>query len=128
MKREFSAGVIIYKISNNNQRLYLLLLYPKGYWDLPKGKLEFNETNLDALINSDFEEKLSYSFKDFKGRAINKEVTFFVGQAVGEKVILSKEHLNYKWATFEDSIELLTFENAKNILNKAEQFLMSVNN
>ena len=42
MRREYSAGIILYSeqlIDKVSTRLYLLLYYPKGYWDLAKGHM-----------------------------------------------------------------------------------------
>lgn len=135
MKTEKSAGVIVYKIENN-QRLYLLLLYPKGYWDFAKGHLEGSEkkldaairelkeeTNLEARVSDGFEYTLEYFFKDNKNRTVHKYVTFFTGLALTDNVILSQEHLDYIWLDFEQAINKLNFDNAKIVLSKVEYFL-----
>ncbi len=49
MKREFSAGVVVY-YHNNNDIQFLLLHYEAGHWDLPKGHLEPNESTYDAAL------------------------------------------------------------------------------
>ncbi len=137
MKNEYSAGVIVYHDDSlDKQRRYLLLMYPKGYWDLPKGHLELNEsnleaalrelkeeTNLEADIASGFEQSLFYNFRGFNKEPIYKQVVFFVGKAVHKNVILSEEHLGYKWLSFDEAIDLLTFDNAKNMVTAAEAFL-----
>lgn len=136
MKIEVSAGVIVYKINENNERLYLLLLYPKGYWDFPKGHIENSESKLEAAIRElkeetdlaadifkDFEYTLEYFFKDNKKRTIHKYVTFFTGMALSNKIILSKEHLDYTWLNFQDALNKLNFENAKLALSQVEDFL-----
>lgn len=136
MKKEFSAGVIVYKLNEKNERMYLLLLYPRGYWDFAKGKLENQEsnieaairelkeeTNLEANIDINFEYNLEYFFKDYKGQMVHKHVIFFTGQAINQDVVLSQEHLNFQWANFQDSLKQLTFENAKSALTKVEEFL-----
>lgn len=142
MKMERSAGVIVYSQDNlTKQRKYLLLLYPKGHWDLPKGKLEKNEskleaairelkeeTNLEAEIIPGFEESLNYHFRGFKKELIHKEVTFFVAKALHKNVILSEEHFDYMWLPYEKALNQLTFENARNVLIKAENFLKSIEN
>lgn len=142
MKNEYSAGIIVYHDDAlDKQRRYLLLQYPKGYWDLPKGHVEKGETplqaairelkeetNLEAEIIPGFEESLFYYFKGLHKELIYKEVKFFVGKAMHKNVILSEEHLGYKWLPFEDAVEKLTFENAKNIVSAAENFLQKLSN
>lgn len=142
MKHEFSAGVIVFydTIVNDKQtRMYLLLNYRRGYWDLAKGKLEKGETKLQAAIRElkeetgleadiypGFEQSLSYMFKDPSGELVHKTVTFFVGKALSKNVTLSYEHLSYKWLPYKEAIEMLTYTNAQQILSMAEHFVESV--
>ena len=139
MKREFSAGVVVYydDIYNDQPvRLYLLLNYRRGYWDLPKGKLEKDETNLqaavrelkeetglEAVIHHGFEQTLSYMFKDPTGVLVHKTVTFFVGRASTKEVVLSHEHLSYKWLPYKEALEFLTYTNAQQIVAMADHFV-----
>ena len=134
MIQQKCAGVITYK-EKEAQREYLILHYLSGHWDFPKGKLESGETlieaahrelaeetNLQAAILSGFEESLSYVFKE-KGQFIEKTVIFFVGQTDQEDVRLSREHVGYLWLAYEQAYSKLTYKNAKEVLNKAENFL-----
>lgn len=139
MKNEISAGIITYFekiIQDKLQRLYLVLHYKKGHWDLPKGKLEAGETNMEAAIRElkeetglladivpGFEQSIHYMFKGPDGELIEKEVTFFLGKASEEKVTLSDEHLYYKWLSLEDAVKQVTFSNAKQVLKMADQYL-----
>ncbi len=140
MKHEFSAGVIVYyeeMVNDQPVREYLLLNYRRGYWDLPKGKLEGNETNLEAAVRElkeetnlvvdilpGFEQSLSYIYKA-EGELIQKEVTFFVGRSMTKDVTISYEHLSYKWLPLRDAINELTYPNAQQILALADHFVMS---
>ena len=47
IKTEFSAGVILYR-QLKDSREYLLLHYPGGHFDFPKGHLEQDETEREA--------------------------------------------------------------------------------
>lgn len=144
MKREHSAGVIVYVKETDNGNpdiLYLLLNYRKGHWDLAKGKLEDGETNLEAAIRelkeetnleaevySGFEQSLTYFFKNHQGELVKKDVTFFVGKAHNKNVVLSPEHLFYKWVPLNEAIKLLTYANAQQLLKRADYFIRSLNN
>ncbi len=142
MKIENSAGVVVFiekLVAGEMKRLYLILHYRKGHWDLPKGKLEDKETKLEAAVRElkeetgleayvypDFEHSLSYFFKDNNGELIHKTVTFFVGKAHSENVILSPEHLFYKWVLLRDALKEVTYLNARQILSMADQYVSSL--
>jgi 8-oxo-dGTP pyrophosphatase MutT (NUDIX family) len=134
MKLQFSAGIITY-FKQDHQIEYLLLHYPGGYWDLPKGKMEageskeetalrelHEETGLTADILPGFEVSLAYMFKQ-AGDLISKEVYFFVGQAYSKEIKLSYEHRGYVWLPYEKALKQLTFKNAQDVLIKADEFL-----
>lgn len=139
MKTEFSAGVIVYyevTINDLSTRLYLLLNYRKGYWDLAKGKLEAGETNLQAAIRElkeetaltaeihpGFEQSLTYMFKDFSGELVQKTVTYFVGKAPTKDVTISSEHLSYKWLPLKDALRELTYVNSQQVVAMADHFI-----
>lgn len=142
MKKEYSAGIIVFyevPLADKIQREYLVLHYRKGHWDLPKGKLEGNETNIEAAVREleeetgltvsvfpTFEQSLSYIFKDFDGVLVSKEVTFFVGQANTQKVLLSREHTSYKWLPLRDALKEVTYANAQQLLSMADHFISSL--
>ena len=82
------------------------------------------ETGLEDIkfING-FKEWFKYFFK-FKGKTVFKIVTFYLAETKTKKVKLSYEHIGYKWLPYQKAIEQLTFDNAKNILRKANQFVV----
>lgn len=139
MRKEHSAGIIVYRsqlIDQEPVRLYLLLLYPKGYWGLVKGHLEPDEstydaahrelkeeTGLEATLDQGFEETLKYKFTDPQGTLIAKKVTYYVGKASSQEVTLSHEHHDYAWMPYHEAISRLTYKNAQQILASAEHFL-----
>ncbi len=139
MKYERSAGIIVFKpeFSDDNKKfVYLLLHYASGHWDFPKGKLEPGETDLQAAIRElkeetgleatvieDFYQPINYMFKDKDGQLISKEVTFFIGIAKSDQVILSNEHIGYEWLAYGQAIKRLTFNNARQLLQLIDQHL-----
>lgn len=113
---------------------FLLLNYPTGHWDFVKGKIEQGETLHQTAVRetkeetgiSDlefvegFEEKISYNFQ-FEGELIQKEVVFFLAKTKTHTVNVSHEHLDYTWLDYENALEKVTYQNAKNILSKANK-------
>ena len=137
MLKQFSAGVVIYRIGENNERTYLVLQYPKGPWDFPKGKLESNErwkhgahrealeeTGIDLRLDDDFEHSYAYTFNDSRGNRVEKTVMFFISRADKDaQITLSQEHVDYLWLPHHQARMQLPFENIKHLLDQVEKFL-----
>ncbi len=136
MEQLYSAGIILFSQENSNIE-YLLLHYCDGHWDFPKGQIEegetkqqaalrelYEETGLQTDIKLGFETMTSYIFHNRKHRKTHKTVYFFVGQLKEKKeVILSHEHKNFIWLSFDSALEQLTYDNSKEILDKANRFI-----
>jgi bis(5'-nucleosidyl)-tetraphosphatase len=141
MPVERSAGAVIFRKEKDNL-LFLLLHYPssskspKNYWDFPKGHIEGKEsieqtarreaeeeTGLkDLEFIEGFREWMKYFFKS-EGKTIFKIVTYLLAETKTKKVEISFEHTGFKWLSFQEALEQLTFKNAKDILRKANGFL-----
>ena len=134
MTTETSAGIIVF-YQQDHKHEFLLLHYQAGHWDFPKGHVESGEelretalretkeeVNIDVELQPDFRESLSYFFRK-EGLLVNKTVYFFLGHSKTKEVTLSSEHIGHIWLPFEDALKRLTFDNAKEILKKANKFL-----
>ncbi|HDD70616.1 MAG TPA: NUDIX domain-containing protein [Candidatus Woesearchaeota archaeon] len=139
MKKEESAGIIIYKenkINKKKQRKYLLLHYGAGHWGFSKGHIEKGETSMEAAqreleeetgikkfqTEKGFKEEMTYFFRK-NNELIHKNVTFYLAKVSHAKIRLSYEHKGYKWQTYEEALQTLTFKDSKELLKKAEVFL-----
>jgi len=134
MLKENSAGIVLYRSHNNSTNVILLLHYGNGHWDFPKGNIEANETQIQAAVRElgeetgidkfrfvpGFKETLSYTYKK-KSQIVSKSVTFFLGTTTISNVVLSNEHIGYLWSTYQESINMLTFTNAKKLLIQANK-------
>ena len=135
MRKQKSAGIVLFRnISNENE--FLLLNYPQGHWDFIKGKIEQNETPHETAIRETkeetgitniefvdgFEESVEYDFR-FKKEDIHKKVIFFLAKTNEKNIKLSHEHNDYLWLEYNDALKKTRFENAKNVLTKANEFL-----
>ena len=137
MGTELSAGIVLFR-NDSNKNEFLLLNYPQGHWDFIKGKVEENETMHETALRETreetgisniefidgFEEWVEYDFK-FKKENIHKKVIFFLAKTDEKNIHLSHEHNDYIWLEYNDALKKTTFENAKNVLSKANKFLSS---
>lgn len=135
MLREKSCGAVVY-INNQEKTRYLLLNYAAGHWDFVKGNVEPNEAEkqtvtrelqeetgiTNAQFIADFREAINYFYRR-QGLTVNKEVVFFIMESQIEKVELSFEHVGFIWLDYRQAMEKLTFKNAKDVLQKAHDFL-----
>ena len=135
MSEQKSAGIVLFRnFSDKNE--FLLLNYPQGHWDFVKGKIEQNETSHETALRETkeetgitniefvdgFEESVEYDFR-FKKEDIHKKVIFFLAKTNEKNIKLSHEHNDYLWLEYNDALKKTTFENAKNVLTKANEFL-----
>ncbi|MFN3621398.1 MAG: bis(5'-nucleosyl)-tetraphosphatase [Nitrososphaerales archaeon] len=138
MLEERSAGaIVIYKSDSVVE--YLILHYPAGHWDFPKGNVEKGESELDAAIReiteetgltdlkfvNGFKKTIQYYYK--KGdRLVKKSVTFYLAEAKTKDVKLSFEHQGYIWLPIDEALAKVTYQNAKNVLREAQRFLAQI--
>ncbi len=132
---ELSAGTVLFN-QNNDKIEYLLLNYPTGHWDFPKGNIEEGEaemetvrreikeeTSIDSIefING-FRKKIKYNYKR-REKFVYKEVIFYLSETKDKNVKLSFEHKDYAWLNYNDAMKLLTYKNAKIILEEVNILL-----
>lgn len=140
MKKEFSAGLIIYYQTRRSKK-YLLLQYSKGHWDFPKGHIEAHETKeqaalretaeetgitvQDLLLHTGCEYHLTYFFRDVHTHElIHKTVYFFAAQSHTTAVHLSEEHLDFVWLSYGTALKKLTYQNARDALQYVHEWLI----
>lgn len=135
MPVEKSSGAVIFREEQANI-YYLILHYQAGHWDFVKGNIEKGEETKQTIIREaeeeagikdlefikGFKETMEYFYK-LKGRTIFKTVVFFLAETRIKEIELSHEHTGFTWLTYEDALKRLTFENAKEVLKKANEFL-----
>ena len=134
MVKQKSAGIVLFQNFHGTNR-FLLLNYPQGHWDFIKGKMEHDETPhetarreageetgiTDIEFIDGFEESVEYEFR-FNNDLIQKKVIFFLAKTNISKISLSHEHRDFVWLEYEDAMKKVTFDNAKKILAKANNF------
>lgn len=156
MPKEKSAGAVVF-IKENNEIFYLLLHYGTsgkkkgGHWDFPKGHIEEGEKEIETVkreveeetgikdirIIQGFKQWIKYFFKASYGMTKEqakglpwtfKVVVFFLAETKTKEVSISHEHVGYKWLNYNDAEKQLTHKNAKDILRKANDYLISKEN
>ena len=134
MLEERSAGVILFNKTEEIQ--FLVLKYPSGHWDFVKGNIEegeeeketarrelFEETGINNMnIKKGFNQKVEYNYYK-KNNKVHKIVSYYLAETEQKEVKLSFEHLDYKWVNYDNLMKLITFDNSKDILKKANELI-----
>ena len=109
---ETSCGVVLVNFGS-----VLLLQYPQGHWGFPKGHYEpedgvYQQTALreleeetgisDVQMLDNWRMRTTYTFTR-KGRPIEKEVFWFIGETDQYDITLSHEHRNFMWLEWRHS-------------------------
>ncbi len=138
MINETSAGIVIYRQLKTKRR-YLLLHYPAGHFDFPKGHIEKGEKARDAALRElkeetgikkiiwtpGFRERIGYKY--LRGEKYStKEVIFFLARTTQKNIVISFEHQGSVWLAYEEAFQKVTYPQAKNVLKKAEEYLKSL--
>ena len=142
MIEEVSAGAVIYHYDPTMRSTsYLVLHYPAGHWDFPKGAIENKETEEQTATREIFEEtglhvtnfvsgfrkEIEYHYRR-QSLLAHKRVIFFLAESKETIVRISFEHSGYEWLSFEQALRRLTFENAKSVLRDANALLSAQSN
>ncbi len=129
---ETSCGVVLV-----NYGAVLLLQYPQGHWDLPKGHVEADDSDrkatmrrelaeetgiVDVSVLDGFEERTEYTFRH-KGKRQTKEVYWYVAETETLDVNLSHEHRGYLWLDWDQALETITHDETRSVVRLAEQFV-----
>ncbi len=134
MKREYSAGAIIYKNGREGMR-FLFLIKEGGDCDVPKGHIEKGEGSESAALREVKEETglsislirhfsvwTSYFFRQ-EGETIFKKVHFFAARARSTKIRISYEHKGYAWLGLRDALKRIRYDDLKEVIEKAYSYI-----
>ena len=124
LKKEKSCGCVIVQ----NDKVLLILQQNDAYWGFPKGHVENGETEiqtakrevkeevgLDVKIDENKRYVTNYLVRD----EIDKTSVFYIATPIGGKIQKQDSEVKeVKWCTFEEALELITFDNLKEVLRK----------
>lgn len=132
-KRVKSVGAVILNPKNE-----VLVMFQKRnrYWELPKGKAEPGEKELETLereiaeetgiegleVLEDSRDSFSYKFS-LQGSLIIKRNVYYIARAKDSSVKISHEHLDYKWMPLDKVNKMFKHKNQKELVNKVRKYL-----
>ena len=131
---EKSCGFVAYK-EKDDIRLYLIVRASNGEYGFPKGHIELNETeyetairelkeetNVEVQVINGFRRQIEYKFPN-KANVIKQSV-YFLGKCTSVDVVCQKSEISEAlFVPIGVALELLSFENTKNILKEADSYL-----
>ena len=133
MLKEKSCGAIVY----NSEGKVLIVQHNAGHWDFPKGHVESNETevetatrevkeetNIDIEIpNTEYRYEIYYNPKE----NVNKTVVFFLATNKSADTIKQDAEIqNIGWFTYSEAMDILTYNDAKKLLEKSHKDYLSL--
>lgn len=133
LQYEKSCGAIVYRKFHGNTEILLIRHVKSGYWSFPKGHTEgseteeetarreiMEETGLEVFMDTGFRETVVYSPK----RDTTKTVVYFVAKAKTYDFVPQEDEIGeIKWVEIGQSLNYLTYDNDKLIVNKAKTFI-----
>jgi bis(5'-nucleosidyl)-tetraphosphatase len=136
VRKERSAGFVVFTEREDGKRLYLLLHYPSGHWDFPKGHVEEGESEIRAALRElreetgltdvevvfGFRKEISNFFTE-AGERVLKTVVYYLCRSKTTEIKLSYEHMGYEWLPYEAALSKIKFRTSKEVLEAAEKFL-----
>ncbi len=131
LKKEKSCGCIIIKDNK------VLLVYEKrrNFWGFPKGHMEDGENEietalrevkeevgLDVEINIEKRYVLNYIIRE----EIDKTTVLYLATPKNEKIIMQESEIeNVRWCNFDEALNVLTFDNWKELFKEVIKDLKS---
>ncbi len=134
---EKSCGAVVYRNIGGMTRYLLIKNRRSSNWSFPKGHVEdgetlkqtarrevWEETGIHLEIFPGFMSKSQYTIQN----KIQKTVHIFTGTTKDEQTKIQKEEIeDYIWLPYESAHKYLKFENDKQILTEANEFLIENN-
>lgn len=112
-----------------------------GHWAFPKGHADENEQGIATAVRELQEETgiggvdvidsvlfhEEYTFIQNNERVF-KRVTYFIGFVQDTEVIIQQNEIqDYRWVSYEEAIDLMTFEEGRDVLRRAQKYLVNNN-
>ena len=134
MTYEKSCDAIIFTRANDEIK-FVLVQQMEGFYGFPKGHAEFGETEKETALREIFEEvhltpTIIDGFVTIDEHAIPnkkdviKKVVYFLAEYENQKIIFQKDELlSASLVSYDEAMNMLTYESSKRILTEAINFL-----
>lgn len=134
--KEKSCGCIIFKY-DEEKLLFLVIKQTLGHFSFPKGHVEESESEKDTALREvkeetgfdisfvgDFREVITYSPKP----RVLKDVVFFLGNVIDGVMTPQEDEVSLiEWLSYEDALMVVTYDDDKNVLKKAYEYIVKNN-
>ncbi len=131
---EHSCGAVVFRRINDEYRFLLIKNRRSNHWGFPKGHMERGETREETAIREVLEETgvHIHIFSDFSfesrykiGSKIEKRVDVFLASTEDTQTVIQREEIeDYIWLRFPEALATLRFENDKEILTAAQDYML----
>lgn len=131
---EKSCGAVVFRRKSGNTE-FLLVKNKKGSsnWGFPKGHIEAGENEIQTAMR-EVEEETGIKIQPLDGfRAISeyhpkgkivKQVVFFIAEMNGDEITIQQSEIDrFVWADYGLAMRLFRFNNDRNVLTKARDWL-----
>lgn len=131
---EHSCGAVVFRRINEEYRYLLIKNRRSNHWGFPKGHMEKGETREQTAVREVLEETGIHinivegfcSESQYRiASKIEKRVEVFLASTSDTQTIIQKEEIeDYIWLRYPEALDMLRFENDKEILMSVRDFML----
>ncbi len=131
---EHSCGAVVFRRINEEYRFLLIKNRRSNHWGFPKGHMEKGETREQTAVREVLEETgihidiIDGFCRDSRyriGSRIEKRVEVFLASTKDTQTVIQKEEIeDYIWLRYPEALNMLKFENDKDILMSVKEFML----
>ena len=132
---EHSCGAVVFRRINDEYRFLLIKNRRSNHWGFPKGHMEKGETQEQTAMREVLEETgvhiniysdFSYESRYKIGAKIEKRVDVFLASTEDTQTGIQREEIeDYIWLRYTDALNMLRFDNDKEILMAAQDYMLA---
>jgi len=134
---EHSCGAVVFRKINDEYRFLLIKNKRSNNWGFPKGHMEKGETREQTAMREVLEEtglrikiydNFSYESQYKIGNKVEKRVDVFLASTEDTQTIIQQEEIeDYIWLKYPEALSTLRFDNDKEILIAAGEYMAEHN-